>query len=337
MPHKTTTSPPSADASNAALTNKVHTEAGADAEGAVAPRRATRRIVGRVLPAALTVAMSAAACGGGTINEVADGSYLSLVPSVDQFNLDVAGELPGGLATLSEQGIDQIEVDISGDSVTVRLDGVEAALLRIIDRVEITDREGSGPFRAAKQILVLSDTPLVLGGLTMAEPVIWPGSFEASPVIAIKPRSSEERGPDVSCDADEPCLLLSSGVDPSGSYADANDPQLEENPIDSILIDDEHVGFTLDSGDTMTISADGGTFTRACGLSENRVWDLSAELGLAIDDPVLIHTLCPSTPGAAIQLVIMDRSAIPLLAPLSDSQEGEWCAPGPECLRFAAT
>ena len=103
------------------------------------------------------------------------------------------------------------------------------------------------------------------------------------------------------------------------------------------MINDESIDITLDSGDHVTISASDGSVTHACGLSENRVWDLPAEIGLAIDDPVLVHTLCPSTPGAAIQLVIMDRSAIPLLAPLTEAREGDWCTPSPDCLLFVPT
>ncbi len=281
-------------------------------------------------------ALVAAGCGAATVYQVAEGTYLSQVPSVEQFGLDVDGSLPGGVAQLREQGVDRIELDITAEQVIFRLDGIDTAAYSITDRIDITDREGSGPFKAKKQLLVLAET-LVLGELVIGEPVIWPGSFEQSPVIIIKARNPGESGPDVSCRADEPCLLLSSGVDPAGSYADANNPELDENPIDSILITDESIGFTLDSGENVTISATNDSFTRACALSESHVWDLPAELGLAIDDPVLIHTLCPSTPGAAIHLIIMDRSAIPILAPLTEAREGDWCTPGPDCLLFVPT
>ncbi len=279
--------------------------------------------------------LAAAGCGTTSVYQVADGSYRSQVPSAEQLSRDVDGSLPGGVAQLREQGIDQLEVDINADEVIFRLDGVETAVLSIFDRVGITDREGSGPFKAKKQLLVLGD-PLVLGELVINDPVVWPGSFEESPVITIKTRTPGERGPDVSCRADEPCLLLSSGVDPAGSYADANNPELDENPIDSILINDQSLDVTLDNGNQITIPTTSASLTRACGLSENRVWDLPAELGLPIDDPVLIHTLCPSTPGTN-QLMIMDRSAIPVLAPLTEARGGEWCTPGPDCLFFVPT
>ncbi len=282
------------------------------------------------------MALVAVGCGTSAGYEVAEGTYAAQVPFEEQFGADAGGSLPGGIADLRESGVDLIEVDITADQVIFRLDGDVAATHSIVDRIDVTDREGSGPFKAKKQLLVLADT-LVLGELIIDEPVIWPGSFEQSPVITIKPRTPDERGPDVSCRADESCLLLSSGVDPAGRYADANNPELEQNPIDAIVIDEQAVDITLDTGDHVTIPAREVSFTPACGLSENRVWDLPAELGLAIDDPVLIHTLCPSTPGAGIQLIIMDRAAIPLLAPLTEAQEGQWCTPGADCLLFVPT
>lgn len=174
--------------------------------------------------AALVLVASLVVAGCGTGNPVAVGTYRSVVPSMEQLDLDAEGALPGGVAELRKDGVDQIEVAINADEVNVRMDGTETATLGIIDRVDITDSEGSGPFKGKKQILVLGDAPLVLGDLVIDDPVIWPGSFEESPVITIKPRNPEERGPVVSCRADEPCLLLSSGVDPAGSYGDANNP-----------------------------------------------------------------------------------------------------------------
>lgn len=102
-------------------------------------------------------------------------------------------------------------------------------------------------------------------------------------------------------------------------------------------VDEQFVNITMDSGEQIVIPALAETATLACGLSERPVWNLPAELGLAIDDPVLIHTVCPSTPGAAIQLIIMDRSVIPVLAPLTEERDGGWCVPSPSCLIFAPT
>jgi hypothetical protein len=233
---------------------------------------------------------------------------------------------------LRGDGVDRIEIDVTADQVVVRLDGVISQTVDVVERVDVTDSEGSGPFRADRQILVLE--PLTLGDTTIDEPVIWPGTFEGSPVVTLKPRHPGERGPDVACRADEPCLLLSSGVNPDGRYADANDPELDENPIDSILVAEQTVTITLDGGEIVSLSADDAMTTTACGLSENRAWRLPPDLVAPIDEPVLIHTVCPTTPGAAIQLVVMDRAAIPALAPLTDRNDGGWCSPGPSCLIF---
>ena len=290
----------------------------------------------RALAAVAIALVATAGCGSSAGYRVADGTYVSIVPSAEQFDADVDGDLPGGVAPLRQQGVDRIEVDIAGDEVTFRLDGTDAATIGVAERIDITDSEGSGPLKGKKQILVLAD-PLVLGDLVIDEPVIWPGSFEDSPVITVKPRNPGEQGPAISCRADEPCLLLSSGVDPDGRYEDANNPELDQNPIESIVIDAGSVDITLDSGEHVMVEAGPSSTTQACGLSENPVWDLPSELGLPIDDPVLIHTLCPSTPGAAIELVIMGRADIPVLAPLTEAREGDWCTPATDCLVFVPT
>ena len=54
----------------------------------------------------------AAGCGAETVYEVADDTYLSQVPSTEQFDRDVAGALPGGLTQLRAEGVDRIEVEI---------------------------------------------------------------------------------------------------------------------------------------------------------------------------------------------------------------------------------
>jgi hypothetical protein len=274
-------------------------------------------------------------CGGAA--PVTEGSYESLVPSAEQIAVDVEGALPGGVVRLRDDGFERIGVEIGADQVTFVLDGAEVATHHIDERIAVTDDEGSGPFKAKRQVLVLSDGPLVLGSVRIDDPVIWPGSFEGSPVITITSRDPAERGPAISCRSDAACLVLSSGVDPTGSYADANDPELGENPIDTIEIDDSSVVLTLDGGDRIGLDIGAGTTTNACGLSETSLWDVPSEVGLGLDDPVLVHTLCSSTPGAAVQLVIMDRSAIPILAPLTEATEGEWCRAGVDCLLFVPT
>ena len=275
------------------------------------------------------------ACGRPVVYEVGDGVYGALVPSVEQFAADAARGIPGGFALLREAGINLVELALEGDKVTFRLDGRDVVTRSVVDHLIVRDREGSGPFKAEKELLVLDNDPLVLGGLSITEPVVWPGSFEGSPVITVKPRDHEERGPGVSCRADEKCLLLSAGADPNGRYEDMNNPELHENPLASIRVSDDFVEFTLDTGQQVRISTSEESSTRACGLSETSVWDVPAEIDLAMDDPVLVHTVCPSSPGSSIQLIIIERAEIPVLAPLGTETDGEWCSAGTDCLWFA--
>ena len=286
---------------------------------------------------ATTVVLAGVVLGAcsAVVGQVDEGSYRALVPSTGQFAVVGAGDIPGGLTDLRATGIDQIEVRINGDEVTFRLDGTDVVVRPVVDRLELTDSEGSGPFKGKKEVLVLGDESLVLGGLQIDRPVIWPGSFDGSPVITLKPQDPEERGPGVSCRADEPCLLLSSGVDPIGRYEGMNDPQLRENPVSFIEVSGEFVEFTLDTGELVRIGRGDESSTNACGLSETAVWDVPAGIGLTLDDPVLIHTLCPSSPGGGIELIIMERAAIPVLAPLGSEYDGNWCSAGPDCLWFA--
>ena len=164
--------------------------------------------------------------------------------------------------------------------------------------------------------------------------MIWPGSFEGSPIITIKSLNEEERGPAITCGSDENCLLLTSGVNPIGRYENVN-PAIDASPIASIQVTGESVEFTLETGGQVLIDRDGESFTRACGLSETAMWDVPSDIGLAMDDPVLVHTVCPSTAGGAIQLTIIERAKIPVLAPLGPMADGDWCMTGPDCLWFA--
>ena len=290
--------------------------------------------VRKIFVAAVSLGVVAVACAGPVIGRVGDGTYRALVPSSEQFATDAAEDIPGGFAALRDAEIDEIEVHIASDEVTFRLDGTDALTLRVVDRIEVRDSEGSGPFKAEKEVLVLGADALILGGLGIEDPAVWPGSFEESPVITVKPWNPDERGPGVSCGADEDCLLLSSGVDSTGRYENANDPSLDESPVASIEVADEFVEFSLATGQEFRTSREGESSTRTCGLSATAVWDVPIEVGLGMADPVLVHTLCPSNPGAAIRLVIMERTEIPVLAPLSIASDGEWCRAGPECLWF---
>lgn len=285
--------------------------------------------------AVVFLSLVASACGRPMVYQVEDGVYGALVPSVEQFAADGAGGIPGGFALLRESEVNLVELAVEGDKVIFRLDGTDVVTRSVVDHLIVRDREGSGPFKAEKELLVLGNDPLVLGALSITEPVVWPGSFEGSPVITVKPRDPAERGPGVSCRADEACLLLSAGVDPSGRYEDMNDPELDENPLASIRVSDDFVEFTLDTGQQVRASRSEESFTRACGLSATALWDVPAEIDLAMDDPVLLHTLCPTSPGSSIQLIIIERAEIPTLAPLGAETDGEWCSAASDCLWFA--
>ncbi len=281
--------------------------------------------------------LAAAGCGPVVV-DVEMGVYQALVPSAEQIRIDAGQNLPGGFSVLRDAGVDLIQLRVDGDEVSFLLDGVDTATRQVIERLQIQDSEGSGPFKAEKEVLILDGGPLTLAGLTINDPVIWPGSFDGSPVVTVKQRDPNERGPGVSCGPDESCLLLTAGVDALGGYEDVNNPALDQNPIATIEVTDAGVEFILDSGETVESAEASRSATRACGLSETAIWDVPAAAGLALEDPVVVHTLCPTNPGASIQMVIMERSAIPVLAPLGiTTTDGEWCSASADCLWFAPT
>lgn len=283
-------------------------------------------VLGLLLPACVTT----------TGWPVEDATYHAFVPTSEQFASEASKDLPGGFAVLRSSGVDEIEVSLVGDQVTLRVDDGEPTIRQVTERFVVQDSEGSGPFKGSKQVLALGEDPLVIGDLTIISPVIWPGSFEESPVITIKPRNEADRGPGVSCGPTEMCLLLSSGNDPVGGYEDANNPALNENPISTIEVLTNSIEFTLDSGEVVKMDRTDEITTNACGLSVTTVWDVPGAIGLEIEDPVLVDAACPSTPGDTY-LVIMDRTDIPVLAPLGPELAGEWCRPGPTCLLFVPT
>lgn len=282
------------------------------------------------------VAVLGAACSGPLVGSVSDATYRAIVPTTAQFATEAAKDIPGGFALLRISGVDDITVTVAGSEITLAADGSEVTTRSITERLRVTDAEGSGPFKGQKEVLVLGLTPLVIGGLTITDPVMWPGSFENSPVITIKARNDQDRGPGVSCTATEMCLLLTSGVDPIGGYEDANDPALNQNPIATIEISATSIAFTLDSGQVVDMSRDSETTTNACGLSETAVWDVPDAIGLDIGEPVLVHAACPTTPGDT-RLIIVSRGDIPILAPLGPESGGEWCKPSGDCLLFVPT
>ena len=277
-----------------------------------------------------------AGCATTTGWPVDDATYVAIVPTSGQLATEASKDLPGGFAVLRASGVDTIEVSVEGDQITFRIDDGDPLIRPVTDRFVVQDREGSGPFRGSREVLALGDDPLTIGELALADPVIWPGSFEDSPVITLKSRDEEDRGPAVSCGPTERCLLLTSGTDPVGGYEDANNPQLEENPISTINVSVNSIEFVLDSGEVVKMDRNEELSTNACGLSVTTVWNLADTVELDIEDPVLVHAACPSTPGD-IYLAIMERTAIPVLAPLGPDLAGEWCQPGPACLLFVPT
>ncbi len=285
------------------------------------------------LPCSLVLVV--AGCGGPVIEQVEPGVYQSIVPSIEQLDIDQGLGLPGGYRVLRDGGVDELELRVVGDAVTFSLDGEDVAELPITGRLVIRDAEGSGPFRAEKEVLVIGDGPLELDGLTIPDPVIWPGSYEGSPVVTVKPLDPDERGPVASCLPVERCLLLTAEVEPFGSYDDANDPALDQNPVATIEVSDSSVEFVLDTGERIRIGlADHRSTTTACGLSETSMWEVPPGVDPAFNDPVLVHTVCPTTPGAAIQMAIMERADVPRLAPIGPGYDGEWCVASRSCLLF---
>lgn len=297
-------------------------------------RPQTRAALG--LAALVMGAVGVAGCGRAVVH-IEDGVYRASVPSAQQFALDAEGVIPGGFRVLRDAGASTIELRIEDDQVTFRLDGTDLATRPVVDRRSVSDKEGSGPFKAAKELLLLGNDALVVGGLVIEAPVIWPGSFDGSPIVTIKQYDPAERGPSVSCRSDEGCLVLTAPVDPAGGYANANDPDVDECPVTSIRVTDEFIEFTVDPERVVRTDRDQESVVGACGISETVMWEVPAEVGLTIEDPVLVHTECSLTPGASIQLIIMEREAVPVLAPLTAGSDGAWCSASPRCWWFAPT
>ncbi|MCA9831439.1 MAG: hypothetical protein R3B97_04360 [Dehalococcoidia bacterium] len=288
------------------------------------------------LPVAVAAfSLLGAGCGSGPVtNRVVPGTYAALVPSTAQFSTEMARDIPGGFVTLHQAGTRRVDLRVDGDLLTFTLDDGPSISRSVVERRSVTDREGSGPLKARKEVLLLGE-PLVLGNLEIPDPVIWPGSFDGSPVITLKQYDAGERGPGVACLAAEPCLLLSSGVDASGDFERIALPGGKQDAIASIRIAGDLVVFTLEDGRHVQAPPGGRSSSRSCGLAESPIWEVPSGLGLPMADPVLVHTLCPSNPGASIQLIIMERAAIPVLVPLAADSDGEWCNNSPTCLWFA--
>ncbi len=214
--------------------------------------------------AAVLLVAGAAGCGAPYLHAVDDGVYGALVPTTEQWADERSEAIPGGFAALSADGAERVVVRIEGDTVTFELDGETAVTRTVVERRDIQDSEGSGPFKAETQVLALGEEPLVLGSLRVSDPVIWyAGGYDSTGVVAIKPWDPEERGPIVQCvAADEQCLELPVGEtlvgDPIGEYTDMNEPGSAENPVAGIRVTATDVVYTLDTGEEVRSSRDGG-------------------------------------------------------------------------------
>ncbi len=274
------------------------------------------------------------------LHAVDDGVYSALVPTTEQWADQRSEEIPGGFAALGADGTERVAVRIKGDTVTFELDGDIAVTRTVQERRDITDSEGSGPFKAETQALALGEEQLVLGSLRIDDPVIWySGGYDSTKVVTIKQWDPGERGPIEQCAAaDEQCLALPVGEtlvgDPIGDYTDMNEPGAGQNPVTSVRVTATDVVYTLDNGQEVRSSREEESLVRACALSESAVWPVPTEVGLAFEDPVLVETYCPLPPGEAPSLTVMERAALPVLAPLAPKWGGEWCHPGPDCLWF---
>ena len=287
----------------------------------------------------LLVGAGVAGCGP-YLHAVDDGVYGALVPTTEQWAEERSEEIPGGFAALRADGAERIVVRIEGDAVTFELDGDAAVTRTVTERRDIQDSEGSGPFKAETQALALGEEPLVLGSLTVREPVIWySGGYDSTRVIAVKPWDPDETGPVVQCAAtDEQCLELPVGErlvgDPRGEYTDTRAPGDTESPLTGVRVTATDVVYSLGTGEEVRSSREEESLVRACALWETAVWPVPAEVGVAFDDPVLVETTCPLPYGELPTLTVMEAAAVPVLAPLSPRWGGQWCQPGPECLWF---
>lgn len=287
----------------------------------------------------LLLAAGLSGCGP-QLHAVEDGVYGALVPTSQQWADQGSSDIPGGFAALSADGVKRVLVRIAGETVTFELDGQAAVTRTVAERRDIQDSEGSGPFKANTQVLVLGDEPLVLGSLTISAPVIWySGGYSSTALVAIKPWDLHERGPIAPCTSvDTQCLELPVGEtlvgNPIGVYTDMNDPGAADNPVSSIRVTATDVVYTLDTGQEVRSNRERESLVDPCALGQSAVWPVPADVGVGFDDPVLVDTSCPLPTGNAHSLTVMERAAVPVLAPLAPQWGGQWCPPGPDCLWF---
>ncbi len=295
---------------------------------------------------AVAVVGMLSSCGSSTGLGVEDGTYSAIVPSDSQFAEDSGRGIPGGFAVLRDSGVTRVEVAIEGDSVRFLIDDAattdrSVVERHVVERFSVRDREGSGPFKGTKDVIALGDEPLELGGLVVERPVLWPGSYESSPVITLKERLDSDSGPAVACGADEACLLLTRAADPTGFYEATVEPG-RQGPVESIEVDARQIEVNLGIGEQVVIDRAGEELIDACGIAETILWEVPSTAGFGFDRPVLVYTVCPFDPGTAVQMVILERAAVPVLAAIpANGGEGtaaaEWCTQSDVCLWFVPT
>ena len=277
---------------------------------------------------------------GPDLHSVDDGAYGALVPTTQQWADDASKDIPGGFAALSADGVKAVVMRVAGNTVTFELDGRIAANRVVEDRRKVEDSEGSGLAKARAQVLILGDEPLELGSLKISQPVIWyAGGYSSAALVSIKPWDANERGPASQCGAaDKQCLELPAGEaeagNPVGTFRNMSDPEAVENPVAGIQMTATEIVYTLATGQEIRQSRGGESLIRACALGESAIWSVPAEVGLAFSDPVLVDTHCALPTGNAPSLTVMERPALPLLAPLAPRAGGQWCQAGPGCLWF---
>jgi hypothetical protein len=136
----------------------------------------------------------------------------------------------------------------------------------------------------------------------------------------------------------EQCLELPVGEtlmgNPIGEYTDMNEPNSAQNPVSRIQVTATDVVYTLDTGEEVRTSREDESLVRACALWESSLWPVPAEVVVDFGDPVLVETNCPLPHGEPPSLTMMERAALPVLAPLAPQWGGQWCQPGPDCLWF---
>jgi hypothetical protein len=285
------------------------------------------------------------ACGADTIvTEVEPGTYTARVPTSDQLAAPGAGALPGSFADLREAGVDRLEVEVADDEVSIAIDGETVATRAIAERVQALAQEGDEAFQSRIEAVVLrlGGGALEIGGASFDQPAVVPGRATGSALVALRSWGGETPVA-LGCLYTTPCLLATTGSEPSGSY-ESTAPEDAAAPVTEIEVRGEDLELRLASGTSVeaTRPADPErATTAACGITVTAIWEVPDEAGLGMDDPVVVDTSCLGE-AAGSYLTLMERADIPVLASWGNPV---WCERGPidaaeegvppECFVFA--